>query len=270
MPRLLTDVDYLDFPTSEPHQRLAYGSHPLQFGDLTLPDGPPPRPVVIMIHGGCYREKYDLRPLSALAADLAEAGFAAWNIEYRRHGNGGDWPRMFQDVATAADHLRQIAERLCAGHGHGSSASGIPPAGTWHCGWRVGDASQPTARLYRADPLPIAAVLALAPVADLAAAVESGMCAEALPVVMGGGPTDAPANYLAGSPSEMLPLEIPQAILIGSEDHSILDNARPYVDAARQAGDTVDFTVLPGVGHFEIVSLEAAWRSARRALEKFA
>ena len=108
MPRLTPD-DYQRFPTVAPDHRYAYGSHPQQFAELTLPPTAPPHPVVILVHGGCYRAMYDLRPLGALAADLADAGFAVWNIEYRRYGNGGEFPRMFLDVATAADHLRLIA-----------------------------------------------------------------------------------------------------------------------------------------------------------------
>jgi hypothetical protein len=33
--------------------RIAYGSDPLQFGDLRLPSGPGPYPVAVVIHGGC-------------------------------------------------------------------------------------------------------------------------------------------------------------------------------------------------------------------------
>jgi hypothetical protein len=38
------------------------------------------------------------------------SGFATWNLEYQRLGNdGGGWPGTFQDIASGADHLRQIA-----------------------------------------------------------------------------------------------------------------------------------------------------------------
>ncbi len=32
-------------------------------------------------------------------------GWAVWNIEYRRIGDGGGWPETFADVAAAIDHL---------------------------------------------------------------------------------------------------------------------------------------------------------------------
>ena len=41
-------------------ERLAYGHDPLQFGDLRVPDGDGPFPLVIAIHGGYWRNAYDL------------------------------------------------------------------------------------------------------------------------------------------------------------------------------------------------------------------
>ena len=92
--------------------RLAYGLNRHQFGDLRLP---PPQadalyPVVIGVHGGYYRARYGLSYFGHAMAALTEAGFATWNIEYRRLGyRGGGWPGTFQDVGTAADYLRTLA-----------------------------------------------------------------------------------------------------------------------------------------------------------------
>jgi acetyl esterase/lipase len=100
--------------------RIAYGTDTLQFGELRVPAGRGPHPVVITVHGGCWVArlgKLDDRAVALdlvrpIAADLTTNGFATWNLEYRRLGNdGGGWPGTFQDIAAGADHLRQIAAK---------------------------------------------------------------------------------------------------------------------------------------------------------------
>ena len=63
-----------------------------------------------MIHGGFWRARYGRKLMRDLCQDLAERGWAAWNIEYRRlgRGSGGGWPTTFADVAAAIDHLEEI------------------------------------------------------------------------------------------------------------------------------------------------------------------
>src|SRR3989454_9799773 len=82
-------------------RRIAYGSEPLQFGELRVPSTNGPHPVAIVVHGGCWLAKLgdmDERAVSMemirpVAAALTDAGIATWNIEYRRLGNvGGGWP----------------------------------------------------------------------------------------------------------------------------------------------------------------------------------
>lgn len=84
--------------------RISYGDHPSQFGELTLPTGGP-RAVVVVVHGGFWRQRRDLALGRPLAADLAADGYAAWNIEYRRVGGDGGWTATFDDVAAALDLL---------------------------------------------------------------------------------------------------------------------------------------------------------------------
>src|ERR1017187_5630896 len=83
----------------------SYGPDRSQRADLHLPTGDGPHPVVVLIHGGSWRRRYGKIVMRALAADLARRGWAVWNIEYRRVGNGGGWPSTFTDVAAAIDHL---------------------------------------------------------------------------------------------------------------------------------------------------------------------
>src|SRR5688500_13873711 len=91
--------------------RVRYGTARSQFGDLPLPGGARGRwPVAVVLHGGFWRDAYDLHLMDAVSTDLAAAGWAAWNVEYRRLGrDGGGWPATFEDVATAVDHLADLA-----------------------------------------------------------------------------------------------------------------------------------------------------------------
>ncbi len=199
MSPLLTAEDYLRFPRIEPDFRYAYGGDSQQFGELTLPRSSPPHPVVILVHGGGYREIYDLSPLGSLAASLADAGFAVWNIEYRRHGNGGEFPQIFLDVAAAADHLRQIADAhrlnldqvISMGHSAGGHLA------LWLAARHRIERSSP---LFADRPVPVHAILALAPFADIGLLASGESPSDALLAIMGGMPAEAPDNYSNGSP----------------------------------------------------------------------
>ena len=94
--------DILTLPPPPADARLPYGTDPNQFGELRLPKGPGPFPVVVNIHGGYWRAKYDLKHAGHLCAALTAKGLATWNVEYRRVGNpGGGWPGTFEDVRSA-------------------------------------------------------------------------------------------------------------------------------------------------------------------------
>ncbi len=84
----------LEEPVS-PAIKLSYGSNALQFGELRLPPGDGPFPLVIMIHGGCWERQLapevpeaitSFHLLSPAATSLTADGYATWNIEYRRVG----------------------------------------------------------------------------------------------------------------------------------------------------------------------------------------
>src|SRR6266852_7735698 len=108
----MSSDDILTAPPPPADTRLRYGSDPNQFGDLRVPKSKGPFPVVMTIHGGYWRAKYDLAHTGHLCAALTAKGVATWNIEYRRVGNkGGGWPGTFEDVASAYRFLPQIAKR---------------------------------------------------------------------------------------------------------------------------------------------------------------
>ncbi|HEV2087263.1 MAG TPA: hypothetical protein VGR21_03015, partial [Cryptosporangiaceae bacterium] len=78
---------------------LRYGSDPSQRIDLHLPAGTATGlRVAVVLHGGFWKALYGYDLGTPLAVDLANRGWAAWNVEYRRVGNGGGWPATLTDV----------------------------------------------------------------------------------------------------------------------------------------------------------------------------
>ncbi|RSV20803.1 alpha/beta hydrolase [Sphingomonas sp. ABOLH] len=120
-------------PVTAPTLVEAYGPDPLQIGELRLPAGPGPFPVVMVIHGGCWTKGYEtLAGTAPLASALTDKGVATWNIEYRQVGDTrGGWPGTFQDWGAALDHLRVLARTqpldlkhvVTVGHSAGAHAA---------------------------------------------------------------------------------------------------------------------------------------------------
>src|ERR1700739_4360789 len=105
--------DILTLPPPPAEARLAYGADPNQLVDLRLPstkDSKSRHPLVINIHGGFWRARYNLDHAGHLCAALTTKGLATANLEYRRVGNeGGAWPGTFADIRAAYSFLVQTA-----------------------------------------------------------------------------------------------------------------------------------------------------------------
>ncbi|KAE9728381.1 hypothetical protein, partial [Escherichia coli] len=56
-----------------------YGDHPAQFAELTLPSGSSAVGVVVIVHGGFWRDAYGADLGRPLARDLVLRGYAALN-----------------------------------------------------------------------------------------------------------------------------------------------------------------------------------------------
>ncbi len=245
-----------------PDWRIAYGSDSSQYGELRVPPGPGPHPVVVLVHGGCFKAAYaTLRDLAPMADALKKDGIATWNVEYRRLGEpGGGWPGTYLDVGSAVDHLRVLASKHALDLGRvvivGHSAGGHLAM------WAAARAHVPLESAIRAeDPLPVRGVLDLAGPVNLTANIAGyqGLCRDTVITdLLGGTPATVPERYAQASPISLLPLGIPQVLLIGEhEDFVPRPLAEDYVRAAAQAGDQVRLIVIPRVGHFEIASPRA-------------
>jgi len=260
------DIQKLPRPAAD--HRVAYGSDPLQFGDLRLPAGSGPHPVVIVIHGGCWLSAYDLQHLSSFCAALTRAGMATWSLEYRRVGDpGGGWPGTLQDVSRGADHLRELAPRhrldlnrvVAAGHSAGGHLA------LWLAARRRLCADSP---LRAVDPIRLRGVVSLAGVPDLRRAAEQRICGDTLHRLLGGSPAAEPERYRQASPIELLPLGLPQRLIHGALDKIVpVALARDYEAAAKKRGDDVRLVVLDQAAHFEPVAPESsAWPVVEQAV----
>src|SRR5690349_3783650 len=70
-----------------------------------------PRPAVIVIHGGGWREDSDRDFMEMHSERFAEAGYVAFNIEYRGTPGDGAFPGAVQDTICALAFVRANAAR---------------------------------------------------------------------------------------------------------------------------------------------------------------
>lgn len=265
--RLLAWPDLLERPRPEPDTSIRYGDKVNQAVDVWFPVAPSLRPVVVMVHGGCWQSDVaDRRIMNWIADDLRRRGIAVWNVEYRGvDREGGGYPGTFLDVAAAADALRAHAGRfgldtrriLAVGHSAGGHLA------LWLAGRHRLPASSP---LRTADPLPIHSVISLGGLPDLEEAARppgSGCGTEVVGRLTGGRFADTSVPKLA-------PLGVPQLLINGKEDRIIPTfYAELYAAQMRKAGDKVDVRLIGRTGHVELVAPEsAAWKEAAAAIEK--
>lgn len=256
--------NYLALSGPAPSAHVAYGAAPSQFAELFAPAGAGPHPVAAIVHGGCWTKQYGgITQMRDMAGALAAQGIAVWNIEYRRYDEeGGGYPGMYQDVATAMDRLRVLAPQygldlarvVLVGHSAGGHLAQ----------WAGSRARLPAASpLYVADPLPVPVVISLGGLADLRneAALIRTSCDRSTEQLAGLPSAARPDVYADTSPAELLPAGV-RTVLI----HGELDTIAPpraghdYARRARAAGDRAQVVLLPGASHYdEVASRSAAW-----------
>jgi acetyl esterase/lipase len=233
-------------------ERCAYGPDPDQVADLYRPAGPTPTvgwPVVVLIHGGYWRERYRRDLMGPLAPAAVARGLAVYNLEYRRVGGAGGWPETLLDAAAGIDHLERLAGELdrdrvvVVGHSAGGHLA------LWLAGRQ---------RLALPDPgagprVQPAAVVAQAPVADLRAADRAGLSAGAVRELLRGGPRAVPHRWEVADPVRGVGHGVPVLLVHGDEDTDVpVAQSEAYAAAASDAGDPVTFWQVAG-DHFVVI-----------------
>lgn len=66
---------------AEADHRVRYGDGLNQFDELWIQPETGPFPTAILIHGGCWKVEFDLKPLNGLARAFKDEGAAVWKIE---------------------------------------------------------------------------------------------------------------------------------------------------------------------------------------------
>lgn len=188
-------------------------------------------------------------------------------MEYRRRNNpGGGWPGTFLDVARGTDYLRELdkefplnLDRVVAmGHSSGSTLA------LWLA---ARDQLPAGSELSTQNPLPIHGVVDLAGVLDFDLALQAGRD-DVLQLLGVETAEQAADRFDDASPRQLLPLGVPQELIIGSRDADWRNDIhRRYTEAVRTAGDDVTLTVLDGANHFDVVDPHGpAWPVIQKAV----
>ena len=271
-PKLMGPMELQALPAELPDHRISYGDDSSQYGELRLPRDRAKAPVVVLIHGGCFKAAYaTTRDLAPMADALKARGIATWNLEYRRVGQpGGGWPGTYLDVGRGVDYLRTLAKEYPLDLDHvvivGHSAGGNLAM------WAAARARVPAASpISMPNPLPVRGVIDLAGPVDLTANIDGyqALCRDTvITSLLGGTPSSVADRYAQASPIKLVPFGVPQVVVIGEhEDFVPRPLMEAYVKAATQSGDKVKLIVIPGVGHFEIASpLASPWTQVEAAI----
>jgi acetyl esterase/lipase len=221
--------------------------------------------------------------MNGLAQDLAKRGYAAWNIEYRRVGNpGGGWPGTFQDVALAADYIRNLASTykldltnvVPIGHSAGGHLAfwlaARPRIPFFVQNSQLAGSQLPGENEETTTPLTLAGTISLAGVVDLEMAWRLHLSNNAVVELLGGSIDSVPERYIVTSPAAMLPLGVPQVLIHGTSDDSVpIEVSQTYVNAARSVHDPITYLELVGVDHFEVIDQHSnAWAIIINELQK--
>ena len=247
--------DILTLAPPPADQRLPYGTDAHQFADLRLPQGKGPHPVVMNIHGGYWRNKYDLTHAGHLCAALTQKDLATWNLEYRRVGDpGGAWPGTFEDILSGYRHIAQIAK-----HYH------LDPEKIVVMGHSAGGQ---LALCLAAHQPHITRAISLAGVVDLQRAYDLHLSQDAVVEFLGGTPGEVPDHYHEADPLQLAIPGARQWLLHGTEDDVVPpDFSSKYVETKQKRGENANLLAIPKAGHFELIDPRSeAWKKVEETV----
>ncbi|NYI70376.1 acetyl esterase/lipase [Naumannella cuiyingiana] len=203
----------------------AYGEDP---DELVEVFGPADGPAVVFVHGGFWRPATDRAHARTTARALGDAGYAVHLAEY---------PRTPGDPDRTLTSLTRLAGTPAAGYGRGVDTLG---EATW-----LGHSAGGHLVLWLAARGLIAEAIALAPVADLAAAREQGLGRGAVAAFFGDG------DLARWDPRSLAGADGPGRVTVlhGTDDVTVpIEQGRAFPESLVE---------LPGAHHFDVIDPES-------------
>jgi acetyl esterase/lipase len=238
-----------------PDAVLRYARHDEGVVDVHLPGGPGrPRPLVVNVHGGFWRQDHDRTHARPFANGLVAEGLVVAAPEYRRGPRA--WPATSEDLVTVLSSLPGLL------HGIGVETTTITLTGHSAGGqlvlWAANEVPLVDGRVHR--------VVALAPVGNLRKAVEHEMGAGAAVDFLGGTPEQLPEVYDAADPAtRMRQRPGPDVVVL----HGDRDDDVP-VQSSRGLSARfpwLDYRELEGADHVDLIDpRSAAWPAVVAAI----
>jgi acetyl esterase/lipase len=189
---------------------IGYGPDPNQFIRIHRPDSAEVVAVVVLVHGGFFKQEYNIdnSAIDALIPALISNDLAVCMLEYRRVGGGGGYPFTNDDIISGLNKLSSVRDDLRLGP---SVLVGHSAGGTlvlWVC-------CESNVLKLKAPPI---FCIALAPIGDLEEGQRRRLSdnGDAIFKYMGELPKDDPdqaSAYKLSSPHNLLPLQVNSFIL---------------------------------------------------------
>lgn len=219
----------------------SYGPEPDQYVERYRPERIEHPGTVLIIHGGFWRSEYDASLGRPLATDLAERGFTAANLEYRREG----WPAMSADVLAGIASL---------GNENAGSENVVA----------VGHSAGGQLAAYAAAEGMVAGVVVQAGLLDLATAAAERVGGRAVPRLLGGTPEEVPERYRVADPIARAPLAVPVVCV-----HSRADDLVPFAQSQSYADASgAELVEVPGDHFAHIQTGTPAWAAVLDVLPR--
>ena len=227
---------------------MQWGAEEWQFADLYMPDNESPfanehgLPCIMLIHGGFWKSEYTSELMKPIAEDLAEAGLAAWNIEFKRWNDNetGVWMDTLSDVLRAWGQLAllpgiDIMRSMVMGHSAGGQLALLIAA--------------------KAERKPWLAI-AQAPITDLVGADHAKLSddGDAVRKWIGCAPEEDESLWSNLNPVDNPPIS-PVLLIHGEEDDEVpIGQSETYARVMNAKGSDVQKVWLPG-NHYSIIDV---------------